>query len=135
MTFISIINLQLLLLQALPLDMIILDQSILLHILTTFFLRSCLTLLPQFWKFTNHISMIITSPSKLHVQTILTFISLPSQQQVTYITQNISPYPLFPITLIPLQSGILVSTLFATFMILASHMWNVHTATLQALIL
>jgi hypothetical protein len=76
--------------------------------------------------------MIIISPSKLHVQPILTFISLPLQQQVTCIIQNISPYPSFPFDLIPLQSDVLVSTLFATFKILASHMWNVHSATLQA---
>jgi len=132
MTFISIINYQLLFLQDLPLDMIILDQFILLHILTTFFLRSCLILFPQLQMFTNHTSMIITSPSKLHVQHILTFILLPLQQQVTCITQNISPYPSFPIDLNALQSDVHVSTFFATFMILASHMWNVHAATLQA---
>jgi hypothetical protein len=77
MTFINIINLQLLLLQALPLYMIILDQFILLHILTTFFPRSCLILFPQLWMFTNHTSMIFISLSELHVQPILTFISLP----------------------------------------------------------
>jgi hypothetical protein len=82
--------------------------------------------------FINHTSMIITSPSKLHVQHILTCIVLPLQQQVTCITQNNSPYPLFPIDLIPLQSDVLVRTLFTKFMILASHMWNVHAATLQA---
>jgi hypothetical protein len=132
MTFISIINYQLLFLQDLPLDMIIFDQFVLLHILTTFFLRSCLILFPQFWMFTNHTSMITTSLSKLHVQHILTLILQPLQQQVTCITQNISPYPSFPIDLIVLQSDILVSTFIATFMILASHMWNVHVATLQA---
>jgi len=132
MTFISIINYQLLLLQALPLEMTILYQFMLLHILTTFFLRSCLILFPQFWMFTNHTSMIITSPSKPHVQPILTFISLPLQQQVTCIIQKISPYPSFPVDLILLQSNVLMSTLFATFMIQASHMWNVHAATLQA---
>lgn len=65
--------------------------------------------------FINHTSMIFISPSKLHVQPILTFILVPLQQQVKCITHNISPYPSFPIDLIPLQSDVLVSTLFATF--------------------
>jgi hypothetical protein len=89
-------------------------------------------LFPQFWKFNNHTSMIIISPSKLHVQHILNFILLPLQQQLTHITQNISPDPSFPIDLIPLQSDVLVSTLFAQFMIPPFHMWNVQAATLQA---
>jgi len=132
MTFISIINYQLLLLQALPLDMIILDSSFCFTSLQPSSLDPIISPIlevyqPHFYDY--HL------PSKLHVQTILNFISLPLQQQVACIIQNISPYLLFPIDLIPLQSDHLVSTLFATFKIPASHMWNVHAATLQALTL
>jgi hypothetical protein len=51
---------------------------------------------------------------------------------MTCVIQNISPYPSLPIDLIPLQSDVLVRTLFTIFKILASHMWNVHAAILQA---
>jgi hypothetical protein len=78
--------------------------------------------------FIKHTSRIFISLSKLHVQPILTFISLPLQQQVNCITHNISPYPLFPTDLIPLQSDVPLSTLFTTFI----PMWGIYLGNKDA---